>query len=99
MAETNTNSEQTVLTSFSFGRETLIEKPSVLDSDEEVFAICVDTDDENLLKLTKVYKVRLRGDLVRVIDEEGEAAIYPLDNFLVLSLSPTAKNKLAEVVG
>jgi hypothetical protein len=35
----------------------------------------------------KIYKIGLRGDKVRVIDEDGEVAIYPLEYFLVLPLA------------
>jgi hypothetical protein len=83
----------------TFGQEKLIPKPPVdKNSDIEIFAVCLETDDETLLVPKKVYKIKMRGTRVRVIDEEGEAAIYPAEFFLPLSLSPTAQNTLAEVV-
>lgn len=98
MVEEYTKSEQTK--GLKFGRETFIPKP-LLDenAEKEVFAICVKTDDEDLLLPMKVYKIKLRGNHACVIDEEGEAAVYPMDFFLVLSLSPAAEHTLAGVVG
>ncbi len=100
MAETNTKAERTAK-GLAFGKETFIRKPVVDKNadDDDVFAVCLKTDDDGLLFPKKVYKVKLRGSRVRVIDEEGEVAIYPMDFFLVLSLSPTAQNTLAEVLG
>lgn len=99
MAETNTKSERTAK-GLTFGKEFFVRKP-VLDknADHDVFAVCIKTDDEKLLFPKKVYKVKLRGNRVRVIDEEGEVAIYPKDFFLVLSLSPSAESTLAGVLG
>lgn len=83
-----------------FGRETRIAKPPLDENAEtEVFAICLETDDETLLVPMKVYKIEMRGNRVCVTDEEGEAAIYPAEIFLPLALSPAAKNTLAGVVG
>lgn len=99
MAETNTKTKLAAK-GLSFGKETFIRKPAVDGTtDKEVFAICLKTDDEHLLLPKKVYRIKLRGNRVRVIDEEGEVAIYPLDFFLVLSLNTAAKNTLASVVG
>ncbi len=99
MAETNTKSGRTAK-GLTFGKETFIRKTVVdKNADNDVFAVCLKTDDEGLLIPKKVYRVKLRGNRVRVIDEEGEVAIYPLDFFLVLSLSPTAENTLADVLG
>jgi hypothetical protein len=99
MAETNIQLEQTSK-GLVFGKETLVRiPPRDKDADKEVYAICLKTDDDDLLYPKKVYKIRLQGDRACVIDEEGEVAIYPMDFFLVLSLSPTAQNTLAEVLG
>ncbi len=71
---------------FNFAKETTVsiaERPNK----EEVLAVCLETDDHKLLIPMKIYKIGLRGDKVRVIDEEGEVAIYPLDYFLVLPLA------------
>ncbi len=71
---------------FNFAKETTVsvaERPKK----EEVLAVCLETDDDKLLIPMKIYKIGLRGDKVRVIDEDGETAIYPLDYFLVLPLA------------
>ena len=82
-----------------FGRETWIKIPDTPKNKRETaFAACLKTDDEALLIPGKIYKIKLGGNRACVIDEEGEVAIYPMNFFLVLSLSPTAENALAEVV-
>ena len=82
-----------------FGRETVVKIPKSRKVEREVFAVCLKTDDEELLVPTKIYKIKLGGNRATVIDEEGEAAVYPMDFFLVLSLSSTAQSTLAEVLG
>lgn len=83
-----------------FGRTTRVKIPKPDKTDNQsAFGVCIDTDDEKLLVPGKIYKVKLGGGRACVVDEEGEVAVYPLNFFLILSLSPTAKNKLAEVVG
>lgn len=83
-----------------FGRETWIKVPKTPKPESEtVFAACLKTDDEKLLIPGKIYRIKLGGNRACVIDEEGETAIYPVDFFLILSLSPTAENVLAEVIG
>lgn len=85
--------------SLTFGRETLIAVPNTPKPERETaFAACLKTDDEKLLIPGKIYKIKLGGNRACVIDEEGEVAIYPMDFFLVLSLSPIVQNALAEVV-
>jgi hypothetical protein len=71
---------------FNFAKETSVsiaERPKK----EEVLAVCLESDDHKLLIPMKIYKIGLRGDKVRVIDEDGETAIYPLNYFLVLPLA------------
>ncbi|MBS1794306.1 MAG: hypothetical protein JSS81_10655 [Acidobacteria bacterium] len=74
---------------FEFARETTV-SIATRPKSEDVFAVCLETDDEKLLVPMKVYKIGLRGNKARVIDEEGEPAIYPLDFFLVLPLEEEA---------
>lgn len=74
------------LVEFEFVRETTVsiaERPKTSD----VFAVCLETDNEKLPVPMKIYKIGLRGNKARVIDEEGEAATYPLSFFPVLSLA------------
>ena len=77
------------LREFEFARETTVsiaERPK----SKDIYAVCLESDDEKLLIPLKIYKIGLRGDKARVIDEEGEAAIYPLSFFLVLPLAEEA---------
>lgn len=65
---------------------------------EKSFAICVKTDDSELLIPNKIYQVTLlENDLLKVIDEAGETAIYPADYFLLVSFSPKVEKLLARV--
>lgn len=85
---------------YLFGRETWVKVPVTPKIEREaVFAACLKTDDEKLLIPGKIYKIKLGGNRACVTDEEGEVAIYPMDFFLILSLTPTAESALAEIVG
>ena len=65
---------------------------------ETHLAICVKTDDPELLILNKIYQINsLDHDLIRVIDEEGEAAIYPADHFLYVSFPPKVERVLSHL--
>ncbi len=53
----------------------------------EGFALCVKTDDPKLLVPSKIYRARFSSSgSIGVIDEEGEAAIYPSDFFIRLDI-------------
>ena len=77
------------------GRETLLKVPRR--KPRELYGVCVKPDDD--LIAGKIYKLKVSGDLVGVTGEDGEAAVYPLDFFLELPLTKSARNTLAEVVG
>lgn len=62
---------------------------------EEVFAVCLETDDAELLVPFKIYRIALRGEYARVIDEKGETAIYPKNFFLPLQLSTETAEALS----
>jgi hypothetical protein len=62
---------------------------------EEIFAVCLETDDTKLLVPFKIYRVALRGEYARVIDERGEAAVYPKNFFLPLPLPAETANALS----
>lgn len=65
---------------------------------KDVFAVCIQTDDEKLLVPRKIYQIKIRQQkYARVIDEEGEVAVYPLDFFLPLQLSKESQDILAKV--
>lgn len=75
-------------------RETKVKVPQNANEDE-VFAVCLKTDDNELLIPFKVYRINLRGEYVRVIDEKGEVAVYPKDFFLPLNLPSETINVLS----
>ncbi len=77
-------------------RETKLKIPIKSEDDTpEVFAICLETDDRELLIPFKVYRVKLRDEYVCVTDEIGESAVYPSSFFLPLQLPPEAVNVLS----
>lgn len=78
-------------------RETLYEVPEIMPNRQTVFAICLQTDDEATLTRRKVYEIGLRGEYARVVDETGEATIYPLSYFLLLDLPNEAAATLRQV--
>ena len=61
--------------------------PTRRNPEQKVFAICIATDDPELLVPRKIYQVMvLDDDLVKVTDEAGEAAVYPAACFILISL-------------
>ncbi len=77
-------------------RETKLKMPIKSDDEaQEVFAVCLETDDRELLIPFKVYRVKLRGEYVCVTDEIGESAVYPSSFFLPLQLPPETVNALS----
>jgi hypothetical protein len=55
------------------------------------FAVCVETDDTDLLTPRMIYQVlpdesAARSDYVRVIDNEGEDYLYPAKYFVIVDL-------------
>jgi hypothetical protein len=53
------------------------------------FAICIKTDDADLLTPRRIYQVlpdesAVRSQYVRVIDNEGEDYLYPADYFIFM---------------
>jgi hypothetical protein len=76
-------------------RETKVKAPNEIYDDSEVFAVCLETDDRDLLIPFKVYRVKLRGKYVCVTDEIGESAVYPNSFFLPLQLPPETVSVLS----
>jgi len=76
-------------------RETKIEMPADFGENQELFAVCLETDDPEFLIPFKIYRIKLRGEYVSVIDEIGESAVYPSSFFLPLQLPPEAVNALS----
>ena len=66
-------------------------------SPETGFAICLQTDDPALLIPLKIYAATFsQTGFVRVIDETGEAAVYPEEFFLRISLPKEVEQLLAQ---
>ena len=77
------------------GRETSVEIPIDYNpNSDEIFAVCLETDDAELLVPFKVYRIKMRGEYVCVIDEQGEVAVYPSEFFLPLQLPAETVNAL-----
>jgi hypothetical protein len=74
-----------------------VEVPHAPRSDQPQFAICVQTDDPELLIPHKLYQVTVfpSGD-IGVQDEAGEAAIYPADHFILIELPSEVEHALLE---
>jgi hypothetical protein len=65
---------------------------------QRAFAVCVETDDPELLIPRKIYEVTLLpSSRVHVIDEAGEAAIYPAENFILIDLPREVEEALSRV--
>ena len=62
----------------------------------ETWAVCVETDDELLIK-GKIYPVKINSNTVWVRDEEGEATLCPKEFFLPIALPQKVKRKLANL--
>jgi hypothetical protein len=59
------------------------------------FAVCVQTDDPELLIPRKIYEVKpLAGGMISLVDEAGETALYPDDHFVLLELPPKVEKLL-----
>ena len=55
------------------------------------FAVCVSTDDPDLLTPRMIYRVlpdesAARSNYLRVIDNEGEDYLYPAEHFILVDL-------------
>lgn len=67
-------------------REFVVEVPPKRTQTQSSYALCVQTDDPALLIPHKIYQVRFsQSGLVRVVDEAGEAALYPKEFFLAVA--------------
>ena len=76
-------------------RETKVPFSADSEEAEEFFAVCLETDDIELLVPFKIYRVVLRGEYARVIDEKGETTVYPKSFFLPLQLPAETVNALS----
>ncbi|MCC6327413.1 MAG: hypothetical protein IT174_02775 [Acidobacteria bacterium] len=63
---------------------------------EERWAICIDSDDHQLLIPRKLYLVRFGETGVWVRDENGETTSCDVDDFLPVAFAPEVQQLLAE---
>ena len=79
-------------------REFIVEVPPVQSIGQTSYVICVQTDDPSLLIPRKIYEANYsQSGLVRVIDEAGEAALYPEEFFLPIAFPKEVEQVLAQV--
>jgi len=79
-------------------REFIVEVPPVHSAEQTSFVICVQTDDPSLLIPRKIYEGKYsHSGLVRVVDEAGDATLYPEDFFLPIAFPKEVEQILAQV--
>lgn len=74
---------------------------AVHESAQKSFVICVRSDDADLLTPRRIYEVLPDDDAarfryVRVIDNEGEDYLYPLDHFVFVDFPPAVEEALRQ---
>lgn len=78
-------------------REFFVEVPDIKPARQEGFALCIEADDDLLIP-AKIYRAWfLSGGRIRVIDESGEAAIYPPDFFIRVEFSTEVETALGNL--
>jgi hypothetical protein len=65
------------------------------------FAICVNTDDPDLLTPRMIYQVMAdesaaKSNYIRVIDNEGEDYLYPAEYFILFDFPPAVERALLQ---
>lgn len=78
-------------------REFVYEVPDPPVPTVKVLAVCVETDDPELLVPRKIYEIEVTGEFARVIDEEGEAAAYPVQFFIPINLPAEVQEIIAQL--
>jgi hypothetical protein len=78
-------------------REFPHEVPDSFPPPVKALAVCVETDDAELLIPRKIYEIEVTGEFARVIDEEGEAAVYPMQFFIQLNLPAEVQRIIAQL--
>jgi hypothetical protein len=68
------------------------------------FAICISTDDPDLLTPRRIYQVlpderAASSNYIRVIDNEGEDYLYPSQYFIFVDFPPAAERALLQASG
>ena len=74
--------------------------PGPADSTTLKFAVCIQSDDPDLLTPRMIYRVlpdesAAKSNHVRVIDNEGEDYLYPADCFMFLDLPQEIERALS----
>lgn len=78
-------------------REFAHEEPGPVPPPSKVLAVCVETDDAELLIPRKIYEVEITGEYARVTDEAGEAAVYPAQFFIPVKLPAEVRRIIAQL--
>jgi hypothetical protein len=78
-------------------REFVYEVPDSFPPPVKALAVCVETDDPELLIPRKIYEIEITGDFARVIDEAGEAAVYPARFFIPINLPAEVQEIIAQL--
>ncbi|MBI4672239.1 MAG: hypothetical protein HY741_11320 [Chloroflexi bacterium] len=65
------------------------------------FAICLRADEDDMLTPRRIYQVladesAAKSNYLRVIDDEGEDYLYPMDNFVLVEFAPNVEHALLE---
>ena len=68
-------------------REFILERPDSIQEPDEIWAVCLDSDDPELLIPRKLYLVKFTDSGVWVRDEKGETVVCDKEDFLPLSLA------------
>jgi hypothetical protein len=78
-------------------REFVHEVPGSFPPPVKVLAVCIETDDAELLVPRKIYEIEVTGEFARVIDEAGEAAVYPAQFFIPVNLPAEVQEIIAQL--
>lgn len=79
-------------------REFVRERPHTNRKPEKLLAICVETDDDELLIPGKIYEVEQVGNRFAVHDEVGETVLCPTDFFVPVKFEPNLEQLLRQIV-
>ena len=78
-------------------REFVYEVTDSFPSPIKALAVCVETDDPELLVPRKIYEIEVTGEFARVTDEAGEAAVYPAQFFIPINLPAEVQEIIAQL--
>ena len=75
-----------------------LERSGVRNVPQKFLAVCIDTDDPELLILGKIYEVKLLTNRYAVKDENGETVLCPQEAFLPLKFETKVEKKIRAVI-